>query len=526
MFVKNITETTQKIRIDWVETEIGAWEVFQTTESKAEELVRNYPSIIGYADAGGISWSGEISDLDDVSITNPTDWQILSFDETSEKWENKDIQRNLINIESESLYKNASLRMLGDDVIPLIIIAWQSNADWRAPYTSLPNRDETKRLSDNNYDVDDYMMWNDTNKTFATYNVRTNNWAWTDNWDDWAGVDKYSFDPFFARYFINTYNRPLYALRVTLWGIPIWTTTSRAWANNTWNAKIWYFETQWQTNVRYLCKVIADRIKDIKERAETNNKTILPIAILWHQWEWDWTTARIPYYKQNLKNVISFIRGIVWDPKLPFINAFINKNYKEEYTQINNIYLELNKEDQFMKTVDMEGHYTSIWDNLHFDWQAFAYMGQQMFEYYKLYDYTPNEREPGVDITSVFWTSSTAGKTWSGSWLAIIRTLAEFENLTPADNAGRSCAPNAIAWSDYKNNYRKIRITPLNPSIKVYFATNGGVDDTIFKINWSNWITQTMTFDCTSAHDLIISIQFDTGSSNTISDIVKVEVIP
>lgn len=92
MFVKNITETTQKIRIDWVETEIGAWEVFQTTESKAEELVRNYPSIIGYASIEGISWSGEISDLDDVEITNPTDWQILGFDETSEKWKNKEIK--------------------------------------------------------------------------------------------------------------------------------------------------------------------------------------------------------------------------------------------------------------------------------------------------------------------------------------------------------------------------------------------------------------------------------------------------
>lgn len=93
MFVKNITETTQKIRIDWVETEIGAWEVFQTTESKAEELVRNYPSIIGYADAEDISWSGDLSELDDVEITNPTDWQIMTFDETSDKWENSKIRK-------------------------------------------------------------------------------------------------------------------------------------------------------------------------------------------------------------------------------------------------------------------------------------------------------------------------------------------------------------------------------------------------------------------------------------------------
>ena len=89
MFVKNITETTQKIRIDWVETEIGAWEVFQTTEGKAEELVRNYPSIIGYADAGDISWSGDLSGLDDVEITNPKAWEVLTCDENW-KWVNQD----------------------------------------------------------------------------------------------------------------------------------------------------------------------------------------------------------------------------------------------------------------------------------------------------------------------------------------------------------------------------------------------------------------------------------------------------
>lgn len=35
--------------------------------------------------------SGDISDLDDVEITNPTEWQIMSFDETSEKWKNKEV---------------------------------------------------------------------------------------------------------------------------------------------------------------------------------------------------------------------------------------------------------------------------------------------------------------------------------------------------------------------------------------------------------------------------------------------------
>ena len=94
MFVKNITETTQKIRIDWVETEIGAWEVFQTTESKAEELVRNYPSIIGYASIEDVSESGELAELKDVDITNPQEWDVLSYD--GDKFVNKEPKGNKI----------------------------------------------------------------------------------------------------------------------------------------------------------------------------------------------------------------------------------------------------------------------------------------------------------------------------------------------------------------------------------------------------------------------------------------------
>lgn len=132
MFVKNITETTQKIRIDWVETEIGAWEVFQTTESKAEELVRNYPSIIGYADAEDISWSGEISDLDDVEITNPTDWQIMSFDGTSEKWKNSTLftHKAKLNWVFWNHFLQASTQISYTDTYRISLLDWYYFKEW------------------------------------------------------------------------------------------------------------------------------------------------------------------------------------------------------------------------------------------------------------------------------------------------------------------------------------------------------------------------------------------------------------
>ena len=508
MFVKNITETTQKIRIDWVETEIGAWEVFQTTESKAEELVRNYPSIIGYADTGDVSWVGDAKR------------QVVSVYSD---------MNNPFNVEANTLYKSSASQFLPNNVIPLVVIAGQSNADWRASYTTLNNRGTTKRIADNNYNVDNYFMRNNTSKTFNTYNVRTNNWSWPDNWTESSWLDHYSFDPFFARYFTNTYNKPLYAVRMAVWWTPIWATRSRWIGTCTWNAKIWYFETLWETVDHYLCQDLLNKIKNIQKRAEENNKTILPVAILWHQWETDgWSADTISTYKQNLSNVISYIRGIFGTPTLPFINAFIQKDYKETYPQINSIYVTMNGEDKYMKTVDMAWHYTDIGDWLHYDWEALAYMGAKMFEYYKTFDLTFNDYNPWnwCDITSQFG-NIVSGKRWTSWQFQNITSIEEFESLTAWESSWRSCVTWAIIWSDYKADFTKIRITPIG-SNKHFFISNRGVDNTLYSVWWSDWQSGQVVYDLTNATNwLIMSLNIDAALTDwaPLSNYFKIEAL-
>lgn len=58
------------------------------------------------ADGEVTETSIEISDLDDVEITNPTDWQVLGFDGTSEKWKNKDIQNKKVILIQDSYGTN------------------------------------------------------------------------------------------------------------------------------------------------------------------------------------------------------------------------------------------------------------------------------------------------------------------------------------------------------------------------------------------------------------------------------------
>ena len=291
---------------------------------------------------------------------------------------------NPFGVDPNIVYKDAAKRTLPNNVIPLIVIAGQSNADGRAPYNTASNWESTKWLADANYSVENYNMQKASAKTFETYNVLTNNGAGSNSGSDGSGDNKFSFDPFFAKKFIEVFNTPLYAVRETLGGIGIEDYVVRAGKKNTWQPKIGYIENKYSvTDVNYLILRLLEKINDIKEWCNNNNKILFPIAILWHQGEHDADASLITSFKENTSEVISFMRGIFQAPALPFINGFVQKDYNANYAKVNQIFLELNEIDDYMKTVDMAGHYTSIGDGLHYDGQSLAYMGEQMFNYYK-----------------------------------------------------------------------------------------------------------------------------------------------
>jgi len=290
---------------------------------------------------------------------------------------------NIFGVNSNIVYKDAAKRTLPDNIIPLVIIAGQSNADGRAPYDTAANWESTQWLAEANYSVENYYMWNVSKSTFETYNVLTNNGADAGSGSDGSGDDKFSFDPFFAKKFIDTFNVPVYAVRETLGGIGIEDYVTRGGKKNTWQPKIGYIEQKYSvTDVNYLVLRLLEKINNIKEWCDENNKILFPIAILWHQGEHDSRAELLPYFKENTEQVISFIRGIHQTPALPFICGFVQKDYNSNMPLINQAFVEISQIDPYMKAVDMEGHYTSIGDRLHYDGQALAYMGDKMFDYY------------------------------------------------------------------------------------------------------------------------------------------------
>lgn len=284
-------------------------------------------------------------------------------------------RENPFGTKNDTYFKDAYRRRFSSKVVPLIIIAGQSNADGRANYATASNWNTTKWLSENNYKVENYKMWNYKTKSFEDYSVTQNNGTS----EDTIGLNCYSFDPFFAKAFISNRQLPLYAIRHTLGGICIGSTVYRVNKNQTWNANIGKFESTGLTNINYLVLGLLEKIKAAEAWASANGIILLPVAVLWHQGETDASNNLLDSYEDNLKQTLSFIRGSLQMPGIPILSGFIQKNYASNYGDVNMILEKVSEIDDYYKVVDMENHYTSIGDGLHYDGQALEYMGTQMF---------------------------------------------------------------------------------------------------------------------------------------------------
>ena len=133
-----------------------------------------------------------------------------------------------------------------------------------------------------------------------------------------------------------------------------------------------------------MCLALMNKVLNAMSYARQQGIFLVPLCILWHQGEHDATSEYVSSYKQNLSNLIMWMRGLLLTPTLPFICAYINNNYNEYYHQVNEIFSELATADEYMTAIDMAGHYTML-DNFHYDADAIAYMGNEMFNSIKNY---------------------------------------------------------------------------------------------------------------------------------------------
>ena len=103
-------------------------------------------------------------------------------------------------------------------------------------------------------------------------------------------------------------------------------------------------------------------------------------AMVWHQGEGDaGNVGPASRYYTNFKKMITYIRGIVGNPFLPFYCGTIsNNNHADAYKNVVNAAMnQIAAEDQYVRVVDMGG--AVLEDSWHFDYKACIYFGKAVY---------------------------------------------------------------------------------------------------------------------------------------------------
>lgn len=276
------------------------------------------------------------------------------------------------------MYKRGvALNLIGNNYNDFVIIAGQSNADGRGIKADAP-----QWLIDMNYKIDNYMMWNRVNKRFQSWELGVNTGSYEPR------KEEFGFDIYFAyKYLQANHGKKLYAVKQTEGGIPI----SPLRATNETRSACWTPKVETIPNgENSMCLQLIKRLSEAITWAKDNGVILLPQACLWHQGEADMADTRAPYYEENLKELIAWMRGIWGAPALPFINAQISSYYDTTWQptySANKAFANLMNIDNYFKTVNMEGQ-PMMSDNVHFVAAGYEHMGFGMWDFYKTFNPT------------------------------------------------------------------------------------------------------------------------------------------
>lgn len=244
-----------------------------------------------------------------------------------------------------------------------IIVAGQSNTEGRVPIAQLP-----AYILNNDNTVPNVMMWNDQTKAFAPFKYGVNTGSGAPG--EANVLDLYAYDSI-ASYLISQYkNQTVYLIKRAMGGTAIDVT-------GTTGGGYW---TPYTEDITTGKKLVEEFKRKILNAIEANPDLEIK-AVLWHQGEGDSTvTARVKYY-QNFKNVIAYIRGIVGNPKLPFIFGTISPLSAQYTDQVHQAQELINEEDKFVHLIDMADG--TLLDAYHFDAVSTQNLGQRMFDVLK-----------------------------------------------------------------------------------------------------------------------------------------------
>lgn len=247
----------------------------------------------------------------------------------------------------------------------LLICMGQSNIDGRNDKATFPPQylnaqDEVKGI----------LMWNDNIKEFTPFKFGVGGNTGGGAPGAKSELESYGFDIIAAAMLAEYTGKTIHIVKRSLGGTAIDVTGTKG-------GGYWTPYTEDITSGKKLIEEL--KIKVLNAMAA--NPNLEAKAILNHQGEGDSTaSARVKYY-QNEKNVIRYSRGIVGNPKLPFIFGTISTSSLQYTDEVNNAQHQIATEDKFTHLIDMsEG---SLFDSYHFDPASTLLFAQKVFNVLK-----------------------------------------------------------------------------------------------------------------------------------------------
>ena len=243
--------------------------------------------------------------------------------------------------------KGASPKSFSSEKKICILAAGQSNIDGRVPYADMPADIQAAQPIANCHYVK-----NSESGAFSPLNI-TGKWA---------------FD--LVTYYNIAIAQELYVIKWSQGGTSIDPLGTGA---NHWTAD--YEKLASESN-----SLLLSFENEIRNHIASNGENFDIRAMLWHQGEGDYAGAGagVPdRYYTNLRNMISYVRGIVGNERLPIITGTISEHSHQYDATVHAAQVRLASEDPYFILIDMSG--APLLDNYHFNAASSIYLGEMAY---------------------------------------------------------------------------------------------------------------------------------------------------
>ena len=253
-----------------------------------------------------------------------------------------------------------------DNNFDLFIVAGQSNTDGRVLFADAPSwLDQSNPINPN------VKVWNSIDNQFNQFELGVDTGSNLPNTTNWA------YDLIFTHQYVEHYNRPLYLVKRTKGGTPIYIDLDNI--KGSWNIDF----ANIPDGFAKLLLELHERYDAAKAFANSVGKSFNLKGILWHQGEGDYGIVdAYNNYETNFSNVISYIRNVITDdPTLPIIFGSISHVSAQYNAIVETAQFNVAANDDNAYIVDMSSG--TLLDAYHFDATSTTYLGTEMFNIFK-----------------------------------------------------------------------------------------------------------------------------------------------